>query len=94
MKRESESDNLKLKQVKQGSCLENKAAIVMIQLYLTCGEWKKMVTCLPMFLKHFVYICVRANSQTSRNRYLVGKDKRKQPFSLYQYPGEGGRQPD
>ena len=66
----------------------------MIQLYLNCGGMEKMVACIPLFLKHFVHICVRVNSRTSRNRYLVGKDKRKQPFSLYQYPGEGGRQPD
>ena len=63
----------------------------MIQLCMTCGKIEKMVACIPLCLKHFVYICVELNSRTSRNRYLVGKDKRKQPFSLYQYPGEGGR---
>ena len=52
----------------------------MIQLYLTCRRMEKMVACIPLFLKHFVYICVRVNSRTSRNRYLVGKDKRKQPW--------------
>ena len=34
----------------------------MIQLYLNCGGMEKMVACIPLFLKHFVHICVRVMS--------------------------------
>ena len=53
--------------VETRSCLENKAAIVMIQLCLTCGNMEKMVH--TFFLKHFVYICVNVNSRNVASRF-------------------------
>ena len=89
MESESENDNVKLK---QGS---HRYDSIMFDLW---KDGEKNGSVYTLFLTHFVYICVKVNSrkrlQTSKNRYLVGKDKRKQTFSLFQNPGEGGRQPD